>query len=38
MEFFENVAYGLESAEASLGRSKKSRIQTGLGRGCPLMV
>ena len=31
LEFFGNVAYGLEVAEASLGRSKKSRIKTGLG-------
>lgn len=31
LEFSGNVAYGLEIAEASLGRSKKSRIKTGLG-------
>ena len=31
IEFSGNVAYGLEVAEASLGRSKKSRIKTGLG-------
>ena len=31
IDFSGNVAYGLEAAEASLGRSKESRIKTGIG-------
>lgn len=31
IEFSGNAAYGFEVAEASLGRSRKSRIKTGLG-------
>lgn len=31
IDYSGNVAYGFEVAEASLGKSKKSRIKTGLG-------
>ena len=33
-----NVAYGFAVAEASLGRNRRNRIKTGLGKSLPLMV
>lgn len=38
IDFSGNVAYGLDVAEASLGRSRKSRIKTGLGSRFPFIM
>lgn len=38
IDFSGSVAYGFEVADASLGRSKKRRMQTALGSWFGLMV